>query len=92
MARLELKENERIDWFRVIVDIERQGVTTYKIASNLDFAQSTLMGWKLERHRPKFEDGLKLLNCWCKITKKHLEQAPRHNPARPDLRFKKVIN
>ena len=87
MARLELQLQERVDWFRVIVDIEKKGIPSRHLAINLDIPPSTLMGWKLENHRPKFEEGLRLLNCWCKLTKKHLEQAPRHDPAKPHIRF-----
>ena len=87
MARLELQMQERIDWFRVIVDIEKKGITTTDIGRQLKIPQSTLTGWKLEHHRPKFEEGLRLLNLWCRLTKKYLEWAPRHDPTKPHLRF-----
>lgn len=90
MANLTLDKNELIDWFRVITDIERAGIPTRKLAEALDIPPSTMMGWKLDQCRPRFEEALRVLNAWCKVTRKRFDAAPRYNPTRPDLRFTKT--
>lgn len=69
---------QRIDWFRVIVNLERNGYPQREIAMQLDMSQ----GWV--RHlkdspgaEPRFDDGCLLLDLWCDAMDKPLCDAPR---------------
>lgn len=74
-----LKKNERIDWFRVIVDIERSGWSLRKLGAEVGVPHSTLQGWKLEHGRPKFEESVRVIVVWGERTKLPVEQVPRKN-------------
>lgn len=67
-----LDRDEKIDWFRVIIDLERSGYSFTSIATVTGAARSTIIGWK-QGSTPRFEDGLRLIDLWEAVTKKSRE-------------------
>ena len=68
--------DEKIDWFRVIVDLERSGYSHVSTAFSIGVAKRTVGGWK-NGSRPRFEEGEKLLQLWSRVLGKGQESAPR---------------
>ena len=65
----------KIDWFRVIVDLERSGYSFTSIATVIDVARSTIIGWK-QGAAPRWEDGECLLDLWMTVTKNGRDGLP----------------
>lgn len=74
----------RIDWFRVIADLNRAGYSTRGFADSLGIARTTIEGWKAGAE-PKHADGEKLLAWWAQVTGRDLCTAPRQ-PRLPGIR------
>lgn len=74
----------RIDWFRVIADLNRAGYSTRGFADSLGIARTTIEGWKAGAE-PKHADGEKLLAWWSQVTGRDLCTAPRQ-PRLPGIR------
>lgn len=67
--------DERIDWFRVIVDLDKRGYGATIVALSIDVPKTTLLGWK-QGSRPRYEEGDRLLGLWCRVTEKPREAVP----------------
>jgi hypothetical protein len=50
----------RVDWFRLITDLNRAGHSTRRFADNLGIARTTIEGWKAGSE-PKHADGERLI-------------------------------
>lgn len=74
----------RIDWFRVIADLNRAGYSTRGFADSLGIARMTIEGWKAGSE-PKHADGEKLLTWWSQVTGRDVGTAPRQ-PRLPGIR------
>lgn len=67
--------DEKIDWFRIIVTIERSGYSHLAIAHRIGVSRRAIGKWKMGG-RPKWEEGEHLLALWCCVTKERQESAP----------------
>lgn len=67
-------QEERVDWFRTIVDLERNGYSHQSIASSIGVGKRTVGGWKAGA-TPKYDDGELLLTLWSMVTKNGRESA-----------------
>lgn len=65
-----------IDWFRVIVDLGRAGMSYRALAESVGVSKSAVMGW-VGGAEPKHADGERLLAVWCDRTGKPADDAPR---------------
>ena len=65
---LALATDEKINWFQVIVDLERLGYRHNTIAASVGVGKSTVAGWK-QGASPRFEDGEVLIGLWEVVTK-----------------------
>lgn len=65
----------RVDWFKIIDDLKRQGVSLYGICAAIGVSPQKLCGYK-QGSEPKHGDGEKLLKLWCQVTGKDREQVP----------------
>lgn len=74
----------RVDWFRVIADLNRAGYSTRGFADSLGIARTTIEGWKAGSE-PKHADGEKLLAWWSQVTGREVGTAPRQ-PRLPGIR------
>lgn len=66
----------RIDWFRVLADLQRAGVPVKSVATMLRIPRSTMVGWR-QGAEPKFVDGERLLQLWSGLTGRQQAEAPR---------------
>lgn len=70
------QQNEKvIDWFRIIVDLERSSYTHMAIAAAVGVSKRTVGGWK-EGSEPRYSSGDSLLLLWSTVTGKGREAAP----------------
>ncbi|CNE99931.1 TPA: hypothetical protein PXM11_000477 [Yersinia enterocolitica] len=76
----------QIDWFQVITDVERSGMTQQQIAKGIRVAKATLFGWK-QGSNPRYDDGEALIRLWELVTDKNLHDLPYSN--KPASRFRK---
>jgi hypothetical protein len=60
---------QSVDWFRVIVDLRRNGYTHAAIGAALQVARTTVLQWQ-GGSRPRFEDGERLLTLFETVTGK----------------------
>lgn len=65
----------KVDWFRIINDLNRGGYTTIAIAQAVGTAKSTVLGWK-QGSTPRWEDGECLLGLWMTVTKSGRDGVP----------------
>jgi len=69
--------NSRIDWFRVIVEIQRSGWSLDRIAFEMQRSKGSISNLKnIPGTEPRFHDGMKLLGLWCDVTGKQHTDAP----------------
>jgi hypothetical protein len=66
----------RIDWFRVLADLDHKGLGNRSIARSLKIPKSTIAGWKDGIHEPRHSDGERLIELWCKTVGKPREGLP----------------
>lgn len=67
----------RIDWFRVVVDLERSGLSLERIAA--ECLRGKTWAWSLKNipdTEPRFHDGLLLLGLWARHSGKDQAEAP----------------
>lgn len=63
--RLVAVHPRRIDWFRVIVDLERSGLTQADIAAAIDRSQAQVAAYKsIPDTEPRFNHALLLVGLW----------------------------
>lgn len=60
---------QRVDWFRVLADLQYLGMSNNEAADRLGIPQRTLAGWK-EGAEPRHCDGEALVALWCDMTGK----------------------
>lgn len=66
-----------IDWWQVIVDLERCGYTLAAMAAAVGVASSTLKGWKNLGTEPRHSAGEGLVDLWSRVRGEVPERAPR---------------
>lgn len=67
---------ERVDWFRIVVDLERSGYRHSDMAAAVGVAKSTLVGWKAGS-RPAYDEGDRLVMLWCSVTRNGRDSVPK---------------
>jgi hypothetical protein len=79
----------RVDWFQIIVDLSRKGLTTRSMADAIHVPQPTLLGWK-QGAEPKHVEGERLAKLWMDMTQRPREDLPHcallsglHPPGQP---------
>jgi len=66
-----------VDWFRVLLDLKREGMSLTAIAWQVDVSKSTVIGWKNLEAEPRYIDGHHLLRLWHTMTRRPMDEAPR---------------
>lgn len=70
-----------VDWFRVIVCLERNGYPQRDIAEAMGMSQSWVMHLKNSpKAQPRHRDGERLLTLWCEVMDKPMDDVPRERP------------
>ena len=67
----------RVDWFALLIDLQRHGFPTSQVAKMVDVPVGTVMGWKNGGAEPRHVDGDRLVDLWVGITGKNRHQVPR---------------
>lgn len=70
------KSKSVVDWFRVIVDLERSGYKQRDIALSVNAPRTTLLGWR-QGAAPKWNEGERLIAFWCRVTGKERDLLPK---------------
>ncbi len=65
-----------IDWFRVIVDIERSGLSHRAIAEQAGCGMGTIHGLKVLHAQPRFGRGVRILMLWLDRTGRSAAEVP----------------
>jgi hypothetical protein len=72
----------RVDWFRVIVNLERRGFTTRDLATMLAMSHGWIHHIKNSPGaEPRHDIGCLLLDFWCDEMDKPLSDVPRERPS-----------
>lgn len=66
----------RVDWFRVIVDLERSGVSMRAVSLRTEIPCETLRSWRNRYVEPSFYAGDRLVGVWCRELGRDREQLP----------------
>jgi hypothetical protein len=64
------------DWFAVITEITRHGISVSAISAEIQVPRTTILGWK-QGTEPKHADGEELVTLWQRITTKSRDQLPK---------------
>lgn len=70
-----LQTTTRVDWFGVLTDLNRRGLTTVTIAQLVTAPRATVLGWK-QGAEPNHADGERLVGLWVRITGNARESVP----------------
>ena len=62
-----LQIDEKVDWFRLIIDLERVGYSHATLAAAIGAPKSTVHGWK-QGANPNWECGERLIDFWIQVT------------------------
>lgn len=74
---MEIGLHEKIDWFRVIVELcGDHGYTHSTIAAAVGMTKGSVQHWK-QGGCPKFEEGERLIDLWAQVTGKSQEVVHR---------------
>ena len=65
-----LSRTRRIDWARVVLNLQSQGMSLQQIADSIDAGKATVRGWTDEDlgAEPAFWVGSALILLWCEKT------------------------
>lgn len=80
---IKLNQDERIDWFRVFVELRQAGIKAREAARRLDIPHSTLQGYRSYEAEPRFKQGLKILQFWAAETNQELSDVPVYDYYKP---------
>lgn len=65
----------RVDWFRVLVDLDRAGFPLSDVADQAEIPRTTMLGWQQGRE-PRHADGETLLSFWAAACSKSRDEVP----------------
>jgi hypothetical protein len=66
-----------VDWFRVIVDLERHGYTHRTLSLATGNSRTAIGGWRCNIHQPSHPSGEALVQLWIEVTEKDRDRLPR---------------
>lgn len=66
-----------VDWFRVLADLRRSGLSLSQVSAATDIPERTLVGWHRGETMPRHHSGDRLLALWCERLEKGRDSAPR---------------
>lgn len=58
----------RVDWFRVLIDLEQRGFHPQVVSDAINVARSTILGWRNSHAEPGHTDGERIIDLWCRVT------------------------
>jgi hypothetical protein len=57
----------RVDWFRVMAELQGCGYNIANIAAAIRVPKSTMMGWRNLSAEPRHADGERLVELWMEV-------------------------
>lgn len=76
---IKLAKNERVDWFRITVDFNNNGISIYALSKISQIPMSTIKSWRYRDASPRLEEAVRLLNIWSDMTGGNIEEVPTYN-------------
>lgn len=73
------KKTQRIDWWRVISDLQQAGYSVDRIAAECLRSHGWVLQLKNLYAEPRFHDGMMLLGLWADATGHPRERAPKQS-------------
>jgi len=70
----------RIDWFRVIVDLEGKGYRPNQIAAAIGWPRGTVVGWRNYDAEPQHAGGEALIALWIQVVGPSLTPEQQQHP------------
>jgi hypothetical protein len=62
-----MNKRVRVDWFRVLAELQGKGYSMAAVAMAIDAPKSTVMGWRNLDSEPRHMDGERLVKLWCQV-------------------------
>lgn len=78
-ARHRFRVRVRVDWFRVLVELQCRGLSNHDVSRCIGVAARTVGGWKMGAE-PSHRDGDALVQLWCSVCEKGREELPMARP------------
>lgn len=78
-ARHVARAPDRVDWWRVVTDLQRAGYSTDRIAAECLRSVGWVDGLKNRAAEPRFADGMQLLGLWADVAGMDVADAPKHS-------------
>ena len=85
VARLSIPQREkpravpqadrRVDWFKVITQLSRAGLSPHMVSDSIGVPRSTLIGWK-QGAEPRYTEGERLVSLWCQAMRRDRSKLP----------------
>ncbi|MGQ7937343.1 hypothetical protein [Paraburkholderia sp. D1E] len=72
-----LAPTTRIDWFRILEDVAREGYSLYEVAQFTTIPKNTLLGYRNNGIEPRHDVGDVLLKFWAQVKQADPASAPR---------------
>ena len=70
----------RVDWFRVIVELEGKGYRPAQIGAAIGWPRGTIVGWRKNDAEPSHAGGEALVNLWVQVVGPTLPENQRQHP------------
>ncbi len=77
MPKVKVPVLSPIDWFQILLDIQRRGYTLQTLAAAVDIPRTTLIGWRDLDATPRHPDGERVISLWCQVTAQTRDEIPR---------------
>ncbi|WP_439671443.1 hypothetical protein [Cupriavidus necator] len=65
-----------VDWHALLIQLQRAGQSTSKIAAGSNVRRSTFLGWKNGGAQPRHPEGERMIAFWCRVTGKGRADLP----------------
>ncbi|AMR77258.1 hypothetical protein [Cupriavidus nantongensis] len=65
-----------VDWHALLIQLQRAGQSTSKIAAGSNVSRSTFLGWKNHGAQPRHPDGERMIAFWSQVTGKNRADLP----------------
>ena len=72
-----LPDVDRVDWFLVLMDLKRAGLSLSTIAGFVEVGKSTVIGWKNHYCEPGYQHGERVLMLWQRASGRGPGDVPR---------------
>lgn len=76
---MRIRKVPRVDWFRVLHELQVNGMPIQSAARHIGLSHSTVLGWRTGSE-PRYGDGELLIALWVKVTGKGRDHLPRVAP------------